>query len=321
MRELPVPVRYTDVHDIFDESVQLNEDTSPEKYTYHQQQFNDFARTVMDIPGAYAAFGTGYPFYAEDHLEQTIEPVAEITRFLRQQQALVPKKLGSWACIGCQGDRKLPDLKTLCKPCDKVSVKPRDILKALPDLDYWVIADEDTPQFRAKLQQSLEGIGFYSSDQDVGASLRDLADVMKDPLLVREVTPEPVRQKRIPIDLHVVSREYFMNIMGDIERTIIEYAAEGGNMPKVPISPSSLHVTWEQPDEPYDFMKDFLFSLTIHPASSNAILEKMKHTKEIAGKYLSYDDIKEAICQYDKEERQLQNPKLRFLLSRRFSSE
>lgn len=157
--------------DILDTAIKFTADESLVKGEYFSYQFNQFHEAVKDIPGVIGVFGTGYPFYAYQD-DGSIADIPEIQRYQRSFQSAIERDrlraYGGWLCGACELACDLPDLKKYCKPCDSVDFKPRDIFKALPDLDYWVVV-EDAPE-RELRQQELEiqarakAFAFESSD-------------------------------------------------------------------------------------------------------------------------------------------------------------
>lgn len=251
-------IPHDDLRYALDLAVALNDDVSPTlKRDYFAQQFNDFEQAVQDIPGYQGVFGTGYPFYAEDL--SGIHSIAEISRYTKSFYDKIEldraRQLGgiaAWPCAAHQRQQTLPDLKSICGPCDVVDYRPRDLFKVLPDMDFWVVADESNPDIESAVEQKIESAGFYASDGDIGHALR--TTIAATEALKRGESPEA----RLPIDLHIVSKTQLIDAMTQVPAAL----DVDDNPAEVPISPRSLHVTWEEPDMPYDHAKDFLFSLT-----------------------------------------------------------
>jgi hypothetical protein len=236
-------------------AAEFSEDESVLKGEYMAQQFEDFTHAVRSIPGYKGSFATGYPYYAQNP-DGGVYAVPEIARYARsfipKIEADAARGNGAWICGACQVFSDLPDLKSQCKPCDAVDIRPRDIFKALPDVDFWVVADDDeTPvsEFEQAVEDHVEREGFYVSDKDIAQAFDDTIHVMK--ALKRGNMPPT----RLPLDLHVVTKKQMLNRLGKVQKTL-----KRGEM--LPISTRSLHKQWESSDEPYDFLKDFLFSMT-----------------------------------------------------------
>lgn len=306
-----------DLVDIVETSIAFNEDERPEKATYYNDQFNGFAESMLRLPYVKGVFGTGYPFY-NTRQDGSLVTINEISRYLGELSGNIQQDnrslLAKWACISCQRDNKLPDLKTFCKPCDIAPTKPRDIFKAIPDLDYWVVAESTDAYTLALIQQYAAREGFFPSDGDIGKSARYTKKAMD------EVLATGTTQLKLPIDLHVITADEFdtaIKSMADALRTTY-IATENIQGSYAPISPMSLHVQWERPDEPYDFTKDFLLSLTLHPDSAPSVQEAFNRGLGVVKQTLSFQDIIDIISRYPKEYRQLQTEELLGLLKRRW---
>lgn len=319
--ERPVPYSHDSLVKLFNGTLLLNNDTLPEKYTYFCRQFDDFTEQSMATNGTIATFGTGYPFYGLDHDNRMVLPIDEMNRYVAEQQT---RALAGGAiilsCIECQFTNQLPDLKKFCKPCPITGLKPRGIFKALPDLDYWVIAEEDSRDYRLRLQDNLSRIGFFPSDPNIGASLADIDYVLNSYKKPEYSNGERVYAPRFPIDLHVITEEDFSHLTNTVKEKMNEYARDSSIDCSVPVSPYSLHTVWERPDEPYDFTNDFLFSLTLHEESASSIKEMFDSLKQSIEQKLSHDDIINILSRNEALKRRLDSLSLRRVLNGRFDT-
>lgn len=306
--------RYKDLASILQRAQEFNEDESDSRGEYLSKQFEDFQEIVSRIPGSIGIFGTGHPFYATKETG-AIVPIEEVNRYIEtyKNTALeeARKNIGPWVCTICQTEKSLPDLKEFCKPCNKVVLRPRDIFKALPDLDFWAIADSNNPEYLSTLQSNLHRAGFFQSDVNIARSIQDTNTVMDT--LARGYIPK----ERFPIDVHVITAENFHNALSGVRDKINLYGKNKEESLFVPISPMSLHVVWESTDKPYDFMKDYLFSFTPGKVS-DLLASDIRHTDEIVRKFLDQDDIYSIVARHKKEERQLQTPDVRKILENRW---
>ena len=205
---------------------------------------------------------------------------------------------GAWVCGACQIDVELPDLKTKCKPCKQVDFKPRDAFKVLPDVDYWVIVDPvngDTTEAERMIEERTAAVGFYTSDKDIVGGIRKTVEVMD------AFHEGSVPSTRLPIDLHVITKEQLMGQLAIIPDAIVTGS-------EVPITARSLHVKWEDTDVPYDLKKDFVFSFTPGDIQDPELAETIDATrikvKEVVG-----DEAGRVISSCSpKEARQLETP-------------
>ena len=67
--------------------------------------------------------------------------------------------------------------------------------------------------------------------------------------------------RTLPLDPHIIDYETFTSLIASVP-SIIEQAIESGEVPYLPIHPVSLRKTWQQDDEPYNFIYDYLSALT-----------------------------------------------------------
>lgn len=285
-------------------------DTTTMKGEYLQQQFDDFTSAVRAVPGYKGVFGTGYPFYAMKEDGGTYD-VPEITRYTRSFIPMVKKDAarqhGAWICGACQVESDLPDLKTFCKPCDSVDFKPRDIFKALPDLDFWVIVDpQDEPleTIEKIVEERVENAGFYTSDRDVAQAVDSTLFVMRT--LQRGNTPTA----RLPLDLHVVTKDQLLACMNEVPQALAQKVT-------VPITPRSWHVEWEDADAPYDFVKDFLFSMTAQDWQDEDLWASLRTARHSARALIGDNIVAAVSAAAPKEARQLESPEVQDCLKRR----
>ena len=132
--------------------------------------YNNIASTIAECKGT---FGTGYPFYVLDKNMQGALPV--IAEQIRYNDELITQAEGSkfreWLCATCLSDNyhKMPDLKQICKTCPNIEneLKPRKLINRLPDLDLWMVCDEeDIKTASGLLASQLQEFGFTTSDVD-----------------------------------------------------------------------------------------------------------------------------------------------------------
>ena len=299
---------------ILDVAVRFTADESLTKGEYFNYQFNRFHDSVKDVPGVIGTFGTGHPFYA--HQENgSIADIPEMRRYQKSFQAAINRdrlrSYGGWLCGACELACNLPDLKKYCKPCDSVDFKPRDIFKALPDLDYWVVVD-DAPEIKLRqqekeIQECAQAAAFESSDRNIIQTLETTKYAMET--VLRGIRPGAI----LPVDMHIVTKTDLLNCLSSTPNAI-----QAGNAVK--IAPRSLHKTWENTSKPYDFVKDFLFSLTPHTWKDNELLEALSSTRREVYDLVADDPIKAVSDRAEKEKRQLEAPGVARCLRERIKS-
>lgn len=88
----------------------------------------------------------------------------------------------------------------------------------------------------------------------------------------------------LPIDIHIIEYSKIYELLCQIEGEI-QYSVNTGYMPYLPILPHSLRKTWQYDDEAYNFVLDYLFSMTPFNID-NLIYEKLVDTRyNIANSY------------------------------------
>lgn len=298
-------------HAVLDESLQLamdfNNCEQPNKKAYFDKQRKDFVEAITGIDGVVGSFGTGYPFYATE--KDIIHPIEELNRYIGSYRPLVAsneeRTQGPWPCACCTEVNNLPDLKSVCKPCDRVDIKPRDIFKVLPDIDYWVIVDETTHKPEAvadKLVQPLENHGFYNSDRNHPAVIGNTVEA------VEGVLAGEVPEARLPLDLHVVTLAEFVAAVCKVPQSVT------GDR-EAPITPLSWHRQWEA-SETYDMSKDFLFSLTLFENCPDSLQQIVGSVRQSVRAVIN--DPVQTVCESaPKEARQLATPVIARLLLER----
>lgn len=291
----------------------FNEDERSHKGEYLRQQFHDFELAVRQTPGYLGVFGTGYPFYAWNE-SGGVHAVDEISRFttsyLSKIEADEARSIGMWPCAACQCGNGLPDLKTYCRPCENVTYKPRDLFKALPDVDLWVVTDEITQEREEQIEASVRQVGFYTSDENIKGALDTTVGVMQG------IANGEIPRERLPADLHIISKVQLLKAIRSVPQELLRTDTPGN----IPVSPRSLHMAWEDPDEPYDFLKDFLFSLTPSGWQDAELVAELNYSRRIAHVALNGNVADRVAALAPKEARQLETPGVRQLLEARVAN-
>lgn len=301
--------------DVLNTAIKFTGDESRIKGEYFDYQFDRFYEAVKDIPGVLGVFGTGYPFYAYQE-DGSIADIPEMRRYQDSFRSAISRdrlrSYGGWLCGACELACDLPDLKKYCKPCDSVDFKPRDIFKALPDLDYWVVVDDpvsDEAQHQQELdiQERARAAAFVPSDSNIIQTIATTKYAMET--VLRGYRPGAV----LPADMHVITKSA---LLACIKATpdAIRYGGTVG------IAPRSLHKTWEDTDEPYDFIKDFLFSLTPHTLNDDELSEALVSARREVYTLVAADPVRAVADRAEKEKRQLEAPDVEKCLRRRISS-
>ena len=300
--------------DILNTAIRFTADESRAKGEYFNRQFDRFHDSVKDIPDVIGIFGTGYPFYAYQD-DGSIADIPEIRRHQKSFQAAINRdrlrSYGGWLCGACELACDLPDLKKYCKPCDSVDLKPRDIFKALLDLDYWVVVNDtseaDLRQQEKKIQECTQAASFESSDSNIIQTLETTRYAMET--VLRGFQPGAM----LPVDMHIITKVELLECLKATPDAIRKGRA-------VSIAPRSLHKVWENTNEPYDFIKDFLFSFTPHTWNDNELLEALSSARREVYDLIADNPIKAVSDRAEKEKRQLEAPGVARCLKERINS-
>ena len=251
---------------------------------------------MSSIDGYCGTFGTGYPFYALErdkgtNLVGNIPVIREQIRYnneLAANEKMSEKNL--WYCASCLSTcgSTMPDLKQICKPCPKMDdeLKPRKLLNRLPDIDMWVICkDEYVEAAKRKLPLVFEHYDMHTSDVDPLKTIDDIAEITKD--LQNGVMPE----KLLPLDVHIIEYSKMKSLIEEVPIVIEQYSKSDGQIaPYLPIRPHSLRKTWQHDDTAYNFVYDYLHSLT--PIDwEEELNEELNNSRKIVSNLLNYEQF------------------------------
>ena len=237
-------------------------------------------------------FGTGYPFYAlSGDLTGTLPIIDEQ---LRYNNDLISAATGctysKWICAHClsKNGTKMPDLKTICKPCQQMDdeLKPRKLINRLPDIDLWIVCPKDKiEETKIKLLELFQSQNMIPSDINPVQTIEDVAEI------VDNISQGIMPKKWLPLDTHIIDYETLIALIKQLPQILLE-AKQTGQIPYLPIHPYSLRKKWQQDDQPYNFVQDFLLSLTdfnFEPTLKGALEE----TRKILAKTYTIDELYE----------------------------
>lgn len=168
---------------------------------YYALKYKQRALEIIDelsVCAIEGAFGIGWPFYLISNKLPKRFVIKEFVRFIRETK----DRFGSqtelfnpgWICPRCQVDNNLPDLKTFCRECQEVIFKPRDLFKAIPDLDLTIIAPYEKGGI---IGNFIENAGMNLSDPNIGNSVISFIEGLE--------RGNP--RQYVILDLHIVSLE------------------------------------------------------------------------------------------------------------------
>ncbi|MDD3186866.1 MAG: hypothetical protein PHD02_00090 [Bacilli bacterium] len=236
-----------------------NGDLKREYVIQNIELYNYIARQV---DGNCGTFGTGYPFYAlQKGLNGKLPIIAEQIRY---NNALIKSVNDSehvfWPCLECltRNYGHMPDLKQICKTCPNIDdeLKPRKLLNRLPDIDMWLVCDDNYCESAAAILISLfQKYRLLPSDIDPVKTIEELWEI------ARSLKTGLMPKYNLPLDAHIIS---YSNLALLIEKIPYEFkrALDYGEIPYLPIHPLSYRKVWQHDDTAYNFVHDFLSSLT-----------------------------------------------------------
>lgn len=237
------------------------------------------------------SFGTGYPFYAlkKNYREGVLPVIDEQIRYNNELLENVNQsKHLIWHCANCLEEKGaiLPDLKQICKPCPSMDdeLKPRKIINRLPDIDMWMVCnDNNIEEAKEKLIDLFKENKLYPSDIDPMRTIGDVEEIVN--CIKRGYMPE----KNLPLDAHIIDYETLYSLMDSIPKEI-EASLKIGKLPYLPIHPYSYRKKWQHDDMAYNFILDFLYTFTEFNFD-NELQEKLDSTRTELTNNFSIDDL------------------------------
>lgn len=234
------------------------------------------AEIIADEDGVLSVFSLGFPFYALNDCGDPVK-VSEIDNFLDEVDKSITsdEEAGhsNWVCPSCQRTNLIPNVNLFCKPCERVLLKPRKILGAIPDLDMIAVVDEINPTLEQRITGCLYKSGYRQTDPNIYRSIIETNKALS--LINIGIYP---RFYKIPIDLHLWSKE---NFESSLNRIMDGETAVG-------ISTRSLYEEWV--DRELNFLFDFTFSLTTNLTKNNSIEQlTINARRSIANRYTNQE--------------------------------
>lgn len=273
------------------------------------------------IDGNKGSFGTGYPFYVlQKDLTGQMPVIDEQIRYNNELLAHIEESnRADWVCEGCliENYDDMPDLKQVCKPCPNMDseLKPRKIINRLPDIDMWMVCeDEGVEKAQNQLTALLKKYNIHTSDVNPVQTIRDMEEITED--IKRGVMP----RKFLPIDAHIMEYSKMKKLIEQVP-LVLARTKGSGQVPYLPIHPKSYRKTWQYDDEAYNFIYDFLSAFTEFNFTS-ALNQSLTTTRnKVANDYTS-DELYEFLLQSATEsnKRRNQTKKLREIFNDRISS-
>lgn len=259
------------------------------KKEYYALNLVKVINIMRDTTGFKGAFATGYPFYTlENDLNGKLPIIDEQIRYNNELVLNVENSNKKyWVCCECMKNNYLdmPDLKKLCKPCPNMDdgLKPRKVINRLPDLDIWMICEDDkVNEAKEELVRGFNKENLYASDIDPLRTMGDFVSITRD--LINGKMPS----KYLPLDVHIIEYKKFKDIL-KAAPVVINDAIKNENIPYLPIQPHSLRKKWQYDDEAYNFILDYLFSFTPFRIGDLSVL--LEDTRNTVLSFFSEEEI------------------------------
>lgn len=240
-------------------------------------------------PGYCGAFGTGYPFYALNvNLEGELPIIDEQIRYNEELFNEAIKNGDTWVCAKClnRNGKNMQDLKQICKPCPNQfsGLKPRKVLNRLPDIDMWMICEDDKiEEAMVKIVKLFGKANMHTSDVDPLTTIFDVSEIAKD--LSLGIMPK----KMLPLGVHIIERSKMENLISNMPFALLDSMCQKVT-PYLPIHPYSLRKIWQKDDEAYNFVLDYLYTLT--PFNwDNDLASRLDFSRSIIANTFSEDSL------------------------------
>ncbi len=290
------------------------------KIEYLKRNVNKIHEVFKNSKGYKGAFATGYPFDVLDSDFKGELPVIEEQLRYNEELKSHAENIGNqlWCCTKCleANYENMPDLKQICKPCPKIisELKPRKIINRLPDLDMWILCSEyDINSVARQLSEMFEDANMRTSDINPLSTIRDVQIISSD--LEKNIMPEIY----LPLDVHIISEEVVGNLLAKVNEELIN-SYKNKTSPYLPIHPLSYRKTWQKDDVAYNFIFDYLSSLTLLE-SSDLINYVLETSRKITAENFDYYQLYELLLRScgDAHKRRYENKGLQSSFERKLT--
>lgn len=290
------------------------------KKNYLLHNVNTINIIMSRAPGYCGSFGTGYPFYVLDsNLEGNLPLIDEQIRYNNELLYSAKKLSSQWECASCLSTKGtlMPDLKQICKPCPQVcdDLKPRKVVNRLPDVDMWMIClDTEVENAKDFLSTMFDAFDMHTSDVDPVKTIHEVSEITTD------LEHGNMPSKLLPLDVHIIEYSKVSKLLDEVPFTL-QMATENNTQPYLPIHPLSLRKTWQYDDVAYNFVLDFLLSMTPFFWDST-LTKKLDFSRNIISQTFSVKNLSDILHSVAPEsvERRFETPQLQKTYERRVES-
>jgi len=178
---------------------------------YTVDMATNIIKTLRDNnPSIMGGFGIGFPFHSRTQSGELI-PNPEFQtysdKFIDNVESIRSLGYTAWVCSDCQSEQMKH--RNICKECDKSIIKPRDVMKTIPDIDLFIISNDTSDKTLDNIQQTSLKYSFHQSDYNVRETLQRVERAF-------DYISGDDEYAFFPADLHVISFDNFKNALNEI---------------------------------------------------------------------------------------------------------
>lgn len=252
-------------------------DIDPESIGLRRMTGKIFEVMQNSLDGFAGGFGIGFPYHSMGEGNRTI-PNPEFARYTSALHNRLEAELvgdNTWPCVSCQENSDYNP--AMCRNCTLTGLKPRDVMKALPDIDTLIVMDQVNQETLSSIWRLAKESGFTQSDFSVADSISRVNNVLSS----FELGEEP--DSFLPIDLHVISKQDFLKACREISTGKTSLNTEIWSM----------YADWKL-NEDIDFWFDFIFSATPYEETmaDNVYEAVVEARKAVAESLTNYDILR-----------------------------
>jgi len=162
-----------------------------------------------------AGIGFGHPFDVVG--SETVE-LEEINRFHNQVNQIRQNEQESnpegWVCAVCQNANDLPNLHEFCDNCSFVKLRPRDFIKALPDIDIILVVNDSGEVLEQDVLQVLSEKKVFTMTDSIANSLNQIESFFNGVEKWKEQGKSTEKPGvSLPVDFHLCTFKDFENAL------------------------------------------------------------------------------------------------------------
>ena len=177
-----------------------------------------------------------------------------------------------------------------------------------------ICQDDKVEEAKRVMVELFKSYGMHTSDVDPVGTVDELDEI------VTQLEEGRMPSKMLPLDVHIISYSEFASLLDEIPFAICN-AMDTNVTPYLPIHPQSLRKTWQYDDTAYNFVLDFLLSMT--PFNWERKLDrKLQLSRMVIGDMFTEEDLKSILEKVspDSVKRRMETKQLQKSYERRVST-